>query len=72
MTRSVTFSILYLEINKEVFKMNEYIDRSMGFDWVRPSCVNRTEEPKEKEPEFSAPRIEIENGELVIKQKETK
>lgn len=52
--------------------MHEYIDRSMGFDWVRPSCVNRTEEPKEKEPEFSAPRIEIENGELVIKQKETK
>lgn len=52
--------------------MNEFINRSFGFDWVEPSCVNRTEEPKETEPEFSAPRIEIENGELVIKQKETK
>ena len=48
--------------------MNEFINRSMGFNWVRPSCVNS----KEKEPEFSAPRIALENGELVIKQKETK
>jgi len=57
--------------------MNEFIDRSMGFDWVkepeRPrdySTIDHTE--NKSEPEFSAPRIEIENGELVIKQKESK
>lgn len=49
--------------------MNEFIDRSMGFAWVSPSCASRTEEPRETEQEFSAPRIEIENGELVIKQR---
>ncbi len=57
--------------------MNEYVDRSMGFDWVKKSerpCDYSTIEHTEtkSEPEFSAPRIEIENGELVIKQKETK
>ena len=57
--------------------MNEYVDRSMGFDWVKKSerpcdysTIDHTE--NKTEPEFSAPRIEIENGELVIKQKETK
>ena len=57
--------------------MNEFVDRSMGFDWVKKSerpCDYSTKEHTEtkSEPEFSAPRIEIENGELVIKQKETK
>ena len=57
--------------------MNEYVDRSMGFDWVKKSerpcdysTIDHTED--KKEPEFSEPRIEIENGEMVIKQKETK
>lgn len=52
--------------------MNEYVDRSMGFDWVRSSCVNRTEEPKETEPEFSAPRIETENANSEISKKMVK
>lgn len=50
--------------------MNELIDRSMGFDWARPSCADRTGESRGTK--FSAPRIEIENGELVIRQKEAK
>ena len=50
--------------------MNEIIKRSMGFGWAIPSCTSRTDEPRG--PEFSAPRIEIENGELVIRQKEAK
>lgn len=57
--------------------MNEFIDRSMGFDWVKKSenpcdysTIDHTENKMEQE--FSAPRIEIENGELVIKLKETK
>ena len=31
--------------------MNEFINRTMGFGWVSPSCVNITEEPKETEKE---------------------
>lgn len=57
--------------------MNEFVDRSMGFNWVKKSerlcdysTIDHTENKKEQE--FSAPRIEIENGEMVIKQKETK
>lgn len=57
--------------------MNEFVDRFMGFNWVKKSerpcdysTIDHTE--NKTEPEFSAPRIEIENGEMVIKQKETK
>ena len=55
--------------------MNEFIDRSMGFDWVknseRPCDYSTIDHTVTKtESDFSAPRIEFENGEMVIKQKE--
>lgn len=54
--------------------MNEFIDRSMGFDWVKNSgspCDYSTagHAGNKPEPEFSAPRIVIEDCELVIKQR---
>ena len=49
--------------------MNE-LDRPMGLGWARPSCTGRADGPRGTE--FSAPRIEIENGELVIRQKEAR